>query len=136
MIRDRGEPNALCLYDDGARRRELQVARAEHCGARWQQGYKYKMSTQQRRGNEMKLLAATPASEAAAEGKGTNLPCPPVSGTRFFAQTIAVRGTARGKRRLLRTSFTDNRHRKHDGTHTRRRSKSLKGLVADFPSCI
>lgn len=52
------------------------------------------------------------------KGKGTNLPMPaPVSGTRFFAQTIAVTAQLReANGDCYATTFTDADTKKNDGT--------------------
>ncbi len=112
---------ALCIYDDGALAAALQVGPS---GTLWipvgSKGYKYTDPTGTSAGvTKMKLLGGTAGkSKLQVKGKGTNLPMPtPVSGTRFFAQTIAVTAQLREVNGdCYETAFTDADTTKNDGT--------------------
>ena len=111
---------ALCLYDDGALAAALQVGPS---GTQWipvgSKGYKFTDLTGTSAGvTKIKLLGGDLGkSKLQVKGKGTNLPMPtPVSGTRFFAQTIAVTAQLREVNGdCYETAFTDAETTKNDG---------------------
>ncbi len=123
---DFGDPTtsatyALCLYDDGALKAELQVGPS---GTLWipvgSKGYKYTDAFGTGDGvTKINLLGGdADKSKLLLKGKGTALPMPtPVSGTRFFAQTSAVTAQLREVNGdCYATTFTDADTVKNTGT--------------------
>ncbi len=123
---DFGDPTtsatyALCLYDDGALKAELQVGPS---GTLWvpvgSKGYKYTDALGTSAGvTKMNILGGDAGkSKLLLKGKGSALPMPtPVSGTRFFAQTSAVTAQLREVNGdCYATTFTDADTVKNTGT--------------------
>jgi len=123
---DFGDPTttasyALCLYDDGALAASLQVGPSSALWSAYgSKGYKYKDLTGANSGvTKMKLLGgASGKSKLQLWGKGNNLPIPtPVSGTRFFNQSIGVTAQLREANGDCYTAtFTDAEAKRNDET--------------------
>ncbi len=122
---DFGDPTttatyALCLYDDGALKAELEVGPSNTLWAPvGTKGYQYKDPNGSAAGvTKLKLLGGDAGkSKVQLKGKGANLPMPtPVSGMRFFAQTSAVVAQLReANGDCYQSAFTDTETSKNDG---------------------